>query len=356
MTISIISFTQNGIKLSKSIQKLLADVNVELYAKCSAPLGQNIRENINFIDYSITEWAKVQMQSGKALVFIGACGIAVRAIAPYITNKLYDSPVIVMDELAHHVIPILSGHIGGANEIAIMIGNITGAEPVITTATDLNKKFSVDVFAKHNKLAIINKDGIAKVSSSVLSDREITMSIESDEIYIQMPKADMKIKQVGYPPTSQVDVLITTKSQDFAKFDAELVLMPKDFAIGMGCRRGKAMKDIEDFVMESLTNSGILPQQVFALASIDKKSDEKGFIEWSRKYNCPFVTYSATDLEQVEGDFCKSEFVKDKVGVDNVCERAAIKACNPQGTIIYEKHAKDGMTIAIAKRAIVSKE
>ena len=68
------------------------------------------------------------------------------------------------------------------------------------------------------------------------------------------------------------------------------------------------------------------------------------------------MTYSATDLEQVEGDFCKSEFVKDKVGVDNVCERAAIKACNPQGTLIYEKQAKDGMTIAIAKRAIVSKE
>ena len=91
-------------------------------------------------------------------------------------------------------------------------------------------------------------------------------------------------------------------------------------------------------------------EQIFALASIDKKQDEQGFLIWSRQHRVPFLTYTAKELQKVQGNFHASAFVESQVGVDNVCERAALCACEAGGTLMYEKHAKDGMTIAVAKR------
>ena len=105
---------------------------------------------IRYVEEGMGEWAGKQMAEKHTLLFIGACGIAVRAIAPYITDKLHDSAVLVMDEGGNYIIPILSGHVGGANEIAVKIAVEIGAVPVITTATDINGKFAVDLFAKRN--------------------------------------------------------------------------------------------------------------------------------------------------------------------------------------------------------------
>ena len=178
MRLSIISFTENGKQLSESIVKLLErELEIRLYTKCEAGIKDDLYSDILFVKTSVGDWAKEQIQEQNALLFIGACGIAVRAVAPHLTDKLHDVPVLVMDEKGKYVIPILSGHMGGANDLANHIAEKTGAEAVITTATDLNKKFAVDLFAKRNRLYIANKDGIVKVSSKVLAGKEITMSI-----------------------------------------------------------------------------------------------------------------------------------------------------------------------------------
>ena len=176
MKLSIISFTQNGIVLSKRIAKLLDGIEYTLYTKYKACCQEE--QTVRFVTQSIGEWAKEQFAERNALLFIGACGIAVRAIAPHITDKLHDSPVLVMDEKGEYVIPILSGHMGGANELAVSLAERIGAKPVITTATDIHNRFAIDLFAKKNGLTIVNKDGIAKVSSKVLSGKRITMAIE----------------------------------------------------------------------------------------------------------------------------------------------------------------------------------
>ena len=173
MKLSIISFTQNGRVLSKKIAKLLDEMEYTLYTKYKACCQEE--QTVRFVTQSIGEWAEEQFaerkafQTSDALVFIGACGIAVRAIAPHITDKLHDSPVLVMDEKGEYVIPILSGHVGGANELAVSLAEKTGAKPVITTATDIHNQFAIDLFAKKNGLTIVNKDGIAKVSSKVIA-------------------------------------------------------------------------------------------------------------------------------------------------------------------------------------------
>ncbi|MGN0349308.1 MAG: cobalt-precorrin 5A hydrolase [Roseburia sp.] len=354
MKLCIISFTKNGMRLSEKVAEEIkrADVTIPsqqietaLFTKCKECM-ETEKEGISFAEKSIGEWTKEQMKKRNALLFIGACGIAVRAIAPNIADKLHDSPVLVMDERGKYVIPILSGHIGGANELAVFIAKKTGAEPVITTATDINGAFAVDVFAKKNRLFVVNKDGIAKVSSKVLSGQTITLSIESGH-YAKDCRLPKGIQLVEYPPMRQVDLVISSEKREF---EAMLLLRPMEYVIGMGCKRGKPEEKIEGFIREHLEKFGILPDQVAGLASIDVKKDERGLLAWSRKEKIPFVTYTAEELSRVNGDFRRSDFVKEKVGVDNVCERAALKMCEPEGQLVYQKCAKDGMTIAIARR------
>lgn len=346
MSLSVISFTENGIRLSEKIAKEWENEDIVLFTKCTVVENKDVLSRTQFVDVSIGDWAKGQMMDKNILLFIGACGIAVRAIAPCIINKLQDSPVLVMDERGEYVIPILSGHIGGANDIALNLAEKTGAIPVITTATDINNKFSVDLFAKKNGLYIVNKDGIAKVSSKVLAGKEIIMSIDEKYINDTLKKPE-GIQIVSYPPTNFVDIVISSEEIDF---DASILLKPREYIVGMGCRRGKELDKIETFIQKNIKEVGISKEQIFAIASIDRKKDEEGLIAWSRKAKVPFITYTAEQLQKVEGSFHSSEFVKENIGVDNVCERAALLACGQGGKLIYEKHAEDGMTIAITKR------
>lgn len=368
MKYSIISFTYNGIQLSRKLEEILEKEEVTAFTKYSAITKLQCQSDIEFVHCSISEWAKQQMEEKKVLIFIGACGIAVRAIAPHITDKLHDSPVLVMDEKGEYVIPILSGHMGGANELACWISEKMRAIPVITTATDINKKFSVDLFAKKNNLAIVNKEGIAKVSSKILtmdetSNLEVTISIETGHIKSNayMPAG---LRLVSYPPNQPVDIVITSQVQEYEEHfcynvksnlddkivRASLVLQPKEYVIGIGCRKGKEADKIEQFIRRSMEELGILNRQILALASIAQKREEQGLIEWSTKAGVLFVTYTAEELKAVEGNFHESAFVAKKVGVGNVCERAALKKCGAGAMLVYEKHAEDGMTIAIAKR------
>lgn len=292
------------------------------------------------------EWAGRQMTEGNGLLFIGACGIAVRAVAPHLTDKLHDVPVLVMDDGGRYVIPILSGHVGGANELAKALAGKLGAIPVITTATDGNGKFAVDLFAGQNALNIKNKPGIAKVSAKVLDRKTVTFAIEPGHL----PEGEALpegVAQVPYPPKEPVDVVIAREPE---RFSAALFLSPREYVIGMGCRKGKGPKEIADFIHITLQEAGISPGQIYALASIDQKREEPGLLAWSRKHRIPFLTYTAEELGQVPGAFAKSAFVKATVGVDNVCERAALLACGAGGELILHKRAGDGMTIAVAKR------
>ena len=346
MVLSIISFTENGICLSAKIANKLSNAECKLYTKWSAYLQKKQDNFIQFYEKSISEWAKEQFDQRYALLFIGACGIAVRAIAPCITDKLHDSPVLVIDEKGQYVIPILSGHMGGANELALMIAGKIQAAPIITTATDINNKFAVDLFARENGLSIVNKEGIAKVSSKVLSGNTLTISVETGHLApnVQLPHA---IQLVPYPPNQPVDIVISSEK---VEFDAIIRLIPKEYIIGMGCKKGKNAEEITAFIKETLVVLNISGVQIAALASIDVKSKEPGLLAWSSEEKIPFLTYSVEELANITGDFHTSDFVKNTVGVDNVCERAALKAAGTKGRIIYGKHARDGMTIAVARK------
>ena len=375
MKVSIISFTLKGIELSLKIKKAFsgeAEEDLCLYTKCSHAekslterklTEKNLAEKdlvesgLSYVEQPLTEWTGEQMKEHRSLLFIGACGIAVRAIAPFLTDKLNDMPVLVMDEQGRFVIPILAGHVGGANELALSLAKRMGSTPVITTATDLNHCFAVDLFARRNALHIVNKDGIAKVSSRILAGEEVTMAVEEGHLReeeAQTLRGRRGSRKTNIPDgirlvstEAPVDVLVAPASYGKGRL---LTLRPKEYVIGIGCKRGKAAEQIDHFVNRALKESGISMEQVAAFASIDRKKDEEGILWMSSHYGISFVTCSAEELQQVEGNFHASEFVKSQVGVDNVCERAALRFSGPGGTLITGKQAEDGITVAIAKR------
>lgn len=305
---------------------------------------------------SLEEWSSRAFQEKSALVFVGAMGIAVRAIAPLVKNKLEDSPVIVVDEMGMHVIPVLSGHVGGANELAGRIAVTIGAEPVITTATDLHNSFAIDVFARKNNLMIVNKEGIAPVSGKVLAGERISLSVQNynleltNEINLTntaktrekgtIPK---EILIVDYPPKDLVDVVISTeRSYDHL---AKLSLCPREYILGIGCQKGKTCQEIEELIQEQ----NIELEKVSKVASIDIKAQEQGIVQFCNRNRLEFVTFTAQELMELQGDFTASDFVRSKVGVDNVCERAAMKATDLQGEIVLKKQSKNGITLALIK-------
>ncbi len=324
MKIYIISFTQNGAQLASKLKTRLTDCEITLFGK----------------EQSLSEICQKAFDERTALLFIGAMGIAVRSIAPYVKDKLHDSAVVVMDELGRYVIPVLSGHMGGANEMALKIADISGAEPVITTATDINHVFSADLFARENGLRIINREGIAKVSSRALEGKPVTISIKN------------------YPPASPADVVIFdepdlhTEQGKTLLSTSQLVLCPKRFALGMGCRKGKSFKELRNFALRVLEENEIEREDIGCIATIDLKEREEGLRTLAHTWSIPLVTFDAVLLSKVSGDFSFSEKVFEKAGVGNVCERAAVLAAGAGSKLRVKKCVDQGMTAAVSERKI----
>ncbi len=323
MKIHILSFTTKGHEMAEHLGQLLMQHDAVVHPRHT----------------SAADVCRGAFDEKAALVFIGATGIAVRYISPLVKDKLTDPPVIVIDELGRFVIPILSGHVGGANELASDISDAIGAVPVITTATDINKAFSADLFAKEHGLSIANREGIARVASSSLEDKPVTICIKD------------------YPPKDHVDVLVTDESdvpfsgEGSLKNSASIVLCPKKYAIGIGCRRGKPFEEIRDFVSEVLAAAGIDPRDAGCIATIDIKKDEAGLKTLSQAWRMPLITFDAEVLAKAEGEFESSQTVLEHVGVDNVCERASVIAAGPGSDLVIRKTAKDGITVAVAQKA-----
>ena len=307
---------------------------------CLAPLPEKEKRSAWIGQY----WGK------EAFLFIGASGIAVRLSAPWVKDKFTDSPVLVMDERAEYVIPLLSGHVGGAVEIAREIAGSVGAKPVITTATDVEQVFAVDVFAADNRLRIGNRTTAKQISAALLDGKCVGFYAEypwqgtfPDRLRLCGSKSELEAfaKRQGF------GIWVSGKKE--ACPAGILQLIPQNLAVGIGCRRGTEEAAIESGLREILEEHGCRMEQITAIASIHLKQDEPGLIGLAEKLHVPFRCYSAEELMKTREVEESSEFVRSVTGVDNVCERAA-RACAPNGKPVFGKNRRKGMTAAAVER------
>lgn len=283
----------------------------------------------------LAEWTGTQFAQADALIFVGAAGIAVRAIAPHCKSKATDPAVVVLDECGRFAVPLLSGHLGGANALARALAEACGAIPVITTATDANGVFAVDEWAKAQGCAVLEPERIKLVSGALLAGHTVRLA------------SDWPVQ--GTPPAG-VDSARTPAEADFALTlspagDA-LHLVPRIGVLGIGCRRGTCAEQLEAAFADFCARHSLAPACIAAAASIDLKADEAGLLAFCRAHGWPITFYSAEQLRALSGPFTPSPFVQSVTGVDNVCERAAVLASG--GCIRIPKQAGGGVTFALA--------
>lgn len=327
MTAAIFCYSRAGIETAKRVKSLLPDTDAVLYtiARFSAPGFLPIEKSVYGLEFSQKD----------ALIFIGAAGIAVREIAPFVRDKKTDPAVLCIDERANFVIPLLSGHIGGANRLAAALANALGAAAAITTATDVNGKFAVDEFAARNSCAISDMR-LAKAFAAEILERGLPLQ-SAFPVVSPLPG--------GVVFGNEGDLGLYIGCDEKSPFTKTLRLVPKKLRVGVGCRRGTSEEAVEAAIRAVFAENRLDLRAISGVFSIELKKDEAGLLAACRKNSWPVRFYSAEQLSAVPGDFTKSEFVASVTGVDNVCERAALLGAE---TLLVRKTALGGVTVAVA--------
>ena len=333
MRIRLIGFTRRAVALARNLAARLAEEGEETHAFAPARLATSPDvEAAGALD----AWVEAAFAEGVALVFVSAAGIACRAVAPHLTDKFSDPAVVVTDELGRLVVPLASGHVGGANDLAHRIASLTSGRAFVSTATDLRGLFAVDAWATANDLAIVERGLARDVSAALIEGTPVGFA--ADFGYIgTLPEG---LQETAGP---ELGILV---SADLARspWPRTLHLVPRMLTIGVGCRRGADTEAVTSLVEEALAACGMPWEAVSALHTIDAKADEPALHALADARGVDLVTHTAGELAAVPGDFAHSDFVARSVGVGNVCERAA---CAPGARLLAPKRARDGVTCAL---------
>ena len=337
MRINVVAFSTNGCRTSMRLRDAMPEDDVRLFCKTTSE-----RLGVEQIEGKTIEWVGESFKECDAIVFVGSIGIAVRYIAPYIRRKDVDPAIVCLDEHAHYTVPILSGHIGGGNNLARRIASLLESEVVITTATDINGRFSVDSFAVANGLRIMGLKTAKDVSARVLDDRFVGFSSDFPV------EGEFPLGLV--PETSGEFGVSISLNPDKMPFDTTMRLIPMDIDVGVGCRRGTDPEALHEFVSRKLKELEIPWVRVGNVASIDLKKDEEAVLDLAKRFKVPARFFSAEELMSLPGEYSESPFVRGVTDVDCVCERSAVAAGN--GGLILRKTSENGMTLALARRDV----
>lgn len=328
MKIAIISVTKNGDSNSLVLKEKLQEfsANIKIYFKSEVKtLGLN---NV----------CKEAMTSYEAVIFISSTGIAVRGIAPFIKSKDKDPAVVVVDNSSKYAISLLSGHLGGANELTALVSEILGAEAIITTATDnLNIK-APDLFAKENNLIIDSLKDCKDIAALLVEGKKVGFYDEDNKLDI--PK--------GYRDSLEgVDgVMYVTNKLNLNTSKKALKLIRKNIVLGIGCRKDYDEDTMEKTVFEVLEKYNLDIRSVKVIGTVEIKAEEKAILRLQKRLSCDLNIFSIDDIRKVEHKYEGSDFVRKTIGVGSVCE-PSVELSGAE--ILIDKLKLNGMTLCIGK-------
>lgn len=321
MKLAILALTSGGHALAK---RLAAELGGESLIPGPQGLAATIRELWPLYD---------------GFIFIMAAGIVVRVIAPLLADKQADPGVVVVDEAGTHAISLLSGHLGGANQLAGRVAAISGGSPVITTASDTLGLTPVDLWARHNQLRLSSGD-YTRISSKLVNTGSLAVFMEG--CTGSLPP-DFQLADSG----EDADLIISDRAIEPAL--PATILRPATLVIGLGCNRGTVAARIEAAVAEAFQDHGLSRQAIHCLASIDLKNDEQGLLEFAGQHRLPLAFFSAQQLNTITG-IEQSAAVFAATGAYAVAEPAALLAAQTDHLLIRKLKCKD-VTLAVARRA-----
>lgn len=335
MKVACISFTNSGREIGESLVER-GDENLNIVV--------HHFQNSN-VEGGIKHILKELVRDYDGIVFISAMGIAVRMISPYIVSKIVDPAVVVVDDLGRYSISLLSGHIGGGNQLCKWVTEILGAEAIITTASDGRGIESVDMFAMRMNYQMENMQTVKRLTTMMVNGESIGFYSEMEDKIKYDNIVDISdLEEVN---SKEVSGIICVTSNKNAQIELpHTILRPKNLNVGVGCKKGICGKRIIEAIISTLKDNSLSEKSIKSINTIEIKKDELGIIESSRYFKCPMNIYTVEEIKSVEDMFQGSSFVKDTVGVSSVSEPCAYLA---GGKLVVEKTKCNGITIAVSK-------
>jgi cobalt-precorrin 5A hydrolase len=354
--IAIIALTRQGVetatKISTALEKL--EIKNNLYAP-----EQCVPSEAMPLDMRLGEFVKDIFGKVDAIIGVMAAGIIVRAVAPCLKSKLSDPAVVCVDVSGRFAISLLSGHYGGANELARIVAREIGAIPVVTTASDVMGKISVDELARLLRCSIRNPDSLVAVNSALVNGKRLSVVLVGD---VKIPantivgydtkRANSAEKALEILKKYDAGVIITRGKVPTGKLPKQAtILTPKKIAVGVGSRKNSTENEIVKAINSALARADVPLERVDRLATVDIKKDSPAMMGAARKLGLPldFVSVEALRRVKHEGLSPDSKMVEEKIGVGGVCERAALITAGKNANLILKKMKMNGVTVAVAE-------
>lgn len=346
-SLAVLSMTQAGRQLARKISKLYPQADLYVRVGQAEECQADFRER-PFLNHKVTATLSYAFQHYDALICIMASGIVVRSLAPMLQHKYQDPAVLVVDEAGQFVVSLLSGHVGGANELARDLATAIGGQAVITTATDQKEVVGVDILAKDNRLVYRQASQKSRIFNMMLA--------EGEALALYNPEAWPLKDTAGFTSINHLDelldetdfkglVYISSKRMNLDVTCPSLHMVPKKYVLGMGCKKNHPYEKIQDALDVFTKKHEVDPLAIALIASIDLKQNEAGILQLAEDLSADVVTYSKDELLEFESLYPGSDFVKQTVGVSSVSQVAAHKAS--QGQVLTERFAQDGVTLCL---------
>jgi len=344
--IALLTLTDRGLVTARRIiEGLPSSVDRDLFFHEKA-LGQSEKQGEVF--RHLRDIVPRLWEEYSVLIFVMASGIVVRQIASLIERKDRDPAVLVLDEEGKFIIPLLSGHLGGANTWANQVAHQIGAQAVITTATDVRGLVAPDEYARRYGWKVEPLDHLPAVNRLLLEQSSLNIwssyPLKPEEAWVN----DKHYQFLLDNEKEKANVIISPFLDLTIKGNL-IYLVPPILSIGVGCRRGISTEAVLEGITSAVEKIGASLKAVSGIYSIDLKSDEVGLIEAAKYLRVPFQTFPAVELQAVieKEQLSRSNFVNEKIGVDGVCEAASLLGTQ-KGRLILPKFKGRGVTVAIS--------
>lgn len=340
-SIALVCLTPGGVMLAQRLAATLPmtcftseKLRVDGFLSFENGLAQTVRDV--FSNYS-------------ALIFIGATGIAVRVLAPLLSDKYTDPAVVVIDERGQHVISLLSGHAGGANALTRYLAGVLGADPVITTATDVNEMAALDTLACQLNARMSDFRAAVKTINQMLVSNQRVGLWWDDALEDDVSRCDRRgfitVDDLQRLPDLDALVCITLRDDLPALPLPTYKLVPQRVVAGIGCRRDTPFTLLAGLLEKQFHEQHLDPLSLKAIGSVSLKRDEKGLIQLASCCRVPFHTFTADVLREHEHHFPASPFVRKTAGVGSVSGPTAWLLS--QGRLVGETLREQGVTITL---------
>src|SRR3989338_1716736 len=354
--IAVIAITKHGALLAEKLHLKLEKSELFISAKFKK---ENIPGKVQFFETPIKELTGKIFNSFDELIYIVSLGGVVRTIATYLKDKHTDPAIIVIDDKANFAISVLSGHVGGANELTEELSIILGATPVITTASDVGKTIPVDILGREFGWTTELDENITKVSACVVNEEAVGIYQDAGEknwwkrenpipknfkFYSSLDECAASDSKAALLIT---DRIIPEKYQDLLK--KSVIYRPKSLAVGIGCDRGTLQEELDELLNKTFEFHGLSVKSVKNISTVDLKNREAGLLAFCERHNWELLCYTREELAELKNILPNpSEMVMKYLKIPGVSEPAAMLTAKTD-TLVVEKTKGKMSTLAVAR-------